>query len=121
MVNAIYEKGNTVNIDTFRVFGVVFQKRDLLFLYATAAITDQPEVEGDLWTVTYHFSAVKALVDFVINKDIKVPLKAGWDWLEVLYNPQADTEIGKLVPVAYGYKVIRVYEEVSGMAESKSR
>jgi len=113
MVTAIYEKGGKVNSQNFTVFGVLFTPRDVKFLYASAQISDQPDVEGDMWTVTYYFSAIKSLENHFINKKLTVPAKAGWDYLQVFYTPQADAEIGKVLPVAYGYKVIRVFEAVS--------
>lgn len=113
LLQAIYEGTGKVNNAPFTLFGIQYLTRDLYFLGAQINTTqvNNEEVENK-WTLNYSFVANKSLINHVLNKDLVVPLKSGWDNLTVLYERFSDKIVKKRVPKAVGAYVTQVFEEL---------
>lgn len=93
-----------------------FLQRDLLFRGAIGSKTRENAKDAsgndieDEWEITYHFDGRKTETNFDVG-DFTVALKAGWDYVTLVFEDVDDSATKTIVRKVKSFAVLRLFEE----------
>jgi len=102
-------KVNDANVKFFLVRGLKFLGargsiiRDL-------ALDEVGNTTEPLWEITYEFAGRRAEFDIPVG-EFNVPLKLGWDYIDVVYRDKDDPESKSMIRVPKSVRVLQIFEE----------